>query len=459
MVDINVNKNQGLISAIKTQLNAEQIDTSKCNASIWSQVLEQVTIENEQNKKEGKELIYTKGNDMNGDGHSNFVIFEGVIKFSQKLWDNICRIVKGEIASTKPSTSKPQNNQAVEYTPTNTATSGVDKIEKNNFIDELNEVEQVEPKAELKNNIEKAQKVLIEQLQNFTEQDLQTLGITPAKRDRLLKYLENIIYDNTHDSMQGKGIWIVVSNNCADSDNLANMITMLMHEANHCDENFITKYPEYADKNSICYVEGRDSNSDTIMVNTKAEERACETLGLLTTAILHKKGILEDYKRNDPAYKHSVSEYIDSEGKPTKALKEDIDNWVSSYTNYPEDMKGNITVEHMRNKDVKDVPSSYNRLQIQAGDVIVVKQDDGTTKQVTLGQNGAILSPVDSAPIFQLVNAEFGGRIIFDSLQPTEDEYRLLESRTKQSEKPDFNNYQSVSIMRNGKEIYTAKLY
>jgi hypothetical protein len=50
MVDINVNKNQGLISAIKTKLNAEQIDTSKCNASIWSQVLEQVTIENEQNK-------------------------------------------------------------------------------------------------------------------------------------------------------------------------------------------------------------------------------------------------------------------------------------------------------------------------------------------------------------------------------------------------------------------------
>ena len=32
MVDINVKKNQGLISAIRTQLDAEQIDTSKCNA-------------------------------------------------------------------------------------------------------------------------------------------------------------------------------------------------------------------------------------------------------------------------------------------------------------------------------------------------------------------------------------------------------------------------------------------
>ena len=112
MVDINVNKNQGLISAIKTKLNAEQIDTSKCNASIWSQVLEQVTIENEQNKSEGKNLIYHKGNDMNGDGHSNFVIFQGVIKFSQKLWDNICRIVKGEAIQNNAPAETPLSNQS-----------------------------------------------------------------------------------------------------------------------------------------------------------------------------------------------------------------------------------------------------------------------------------------------------------------------------------------------------------
>ena len=65
--------------------------------------------------------------------------------------------------------------------------------------------------------------------------------------------------------------------------------------------------------------------------------------------------------------------------------------------------------------EAKDVPSDYEKPQILARDVIVVKQDDGTTKQVTLGQNGAILSPFDSAQIFQLINAEFGGRIIFDS--------------------------------------------
>jgi len=455
MVDINVNKNQGLISAIKTKLNAEQIDTSKCNASIWSQVLEQVTIENEQNKKEGKNLIYHKGNDMNGDDHSNFVIFQGVIKFSQKLWDNICRIVKGESIQNNPQVETSQSSHSVQP-PTNPATSGVDKIEKNNFINDFNEIQQVEPTSEMKVNIEKAQKVLTEQLKNFTEQDLQTLGITPEKRDRLLKYLENIIYDGTHDSMQGKGIWIVVSNRCSDTDNLANMITMLMHEANHCDEIFISKYPEYADNNSVRYVEGRDADSEIMLVNTKAEERACETIGLLTTAILHKKGIIkEDYKR----YGAPVSQYIDSNGQPTQALKNDINNWVSGYTNYPEDMRGNITVEHIVDESVNDVPNNYDKLQIQAGDVLVVN-DDGKTKQVTLGSNGAILSPVDSAPIFQLINAEFGGKIIFDDLQPTDDEYNLIESRTGKSERPEKpDNYQTFSIIRNGKEVCSGKLY
>ena len=455
-VSINVNKNQGLISAIKTKLNAEQIDTSKCDASIWSQVLEQVTVENEQNKKEGKNLIYHKGNDMNGDGHSNFVIFQGVIKFSQKLWDNICRIVKGEAIQNNAPAETPLSNQSVVEPPTDPATSGVDKIEKNNFINDFNEIQQVEPTPEMKANIEKAQKVLTEQLKNFTAQDLQTLGITPEKRDRLLKYLENIVYDGTHDSMQGKGIWIVVSNRCSDTDNLANMITMLMHEANHCDENFVNKYPEYADSNSVRYVEGREANSDIMLVNTKAEERACETLGLLTTAILYKKGVIkEDYKR----YGAPVSEYIDSNGQPTQALKNDINNWVSGYTNYPEDMRGNITVEHMVDYGINDVPSNYNKLQIQAGDVLVVN-DDGRTKQVTLGNNGTILSPVDSAPIFQLINAEFGGKIIFDDLQPTDDEYSLIESRTGKPERPQYpNNYQTVSIMRNGRMIYSGRLY
>lgn len=503
MVDINVNKNQGLISAIKAKLNAENIDTSNCNASVWSQILEQVTIENEQNKKDGKQLIYHKGNNMSGDWKSNFVVFQGVINFSQKLWNNICKIVKGEAVNENSA-----NEQSVQQSRSNTFASGIDKIKENNFIDELNQVQQVEPPQELKENIEKAQKILIEQLANFTDRDLQTLGITSQKRDRLIKYLENVIYDGTHNTMQGKGIWIVVSERCQGHEDLANMITMLMHEANHCDENFLSKYPEYADDTTVRYVEGRESNPDIMLVNTKAEERACETLGLLTSAILYKKGVIKkDYER----YGTPVSQYIDSNGQPTQSLRNDVENWVAGYTNYPEDMRGNISAEHMHegmilnllreyyspsaspevkqlfvkykdSEQIQNLLKKYNSLEavneaymalqegsatvfennkkfeIQEGDVLVVN-DDGKSKQVTLGKNGVVFSPVDSAPIFQLVNAEFGGRIILNNVQPTDIEYLTLEYLSGESQVPDFNNYQNVSIIRNGKIIYEGKLY
>lgn len=77
------------------------------------------------------------------------------------------------------------------------------------------------------------------------------MGISSDKRNRLVEYLGNVVYDDTHYTMQGKGIWIVVSNNCKGSNNLANMATMLVHKANHCDENFISKYSEHADESSV----------------------------------------------------------------------------------------------------------------------------------------------------------------------------------------------------------------
>ena len=52
-VNINVNKDQGLISAIKTKLGAENINTSNITWNVWTKILEQVKNENEQNKAEG----------------------------------------------------------------------------------------------------------------------------------------------------------------------------------------------------------------------------------------------------------------------------------------------------------------------------------------------------------------------------------------------------------------------
>ena len=88
MVDINIQKNKGLIFSIKTELQSQNYDTTTADNSIWQKVLEQVKVENEQNKQLGKQTIYSGGNDMYGDGHKNFVVDEGIVKFSQTLWDN-----------------------------------------------------------------------------------------------------------------------------------------------------------------------------------------------------------------------------------------------------------------------------------------------------------------------------------------------------------------------------------
>lgn len=92
MVDINIQKNQGLISSIRTKLSSEGYDISTANGSIWNCIMQQVKVENEQNKQLGKQTIYSGGNDMYGDGHKNFVVDEGIVKFSQTLWDNICKL-------------------------------------------------------------------------------------------------------------------------------------------------------------------------------------------------------------------------------------------------------------------------------------------------------------------------------------------------------------------------------
>lgn len=115
-VSINVNKDQGLVSAIKTKLSAENINTSNISWNVWTKILEQVKNENEQNKAEGKELIYHKGSNASGSGKDNFVIFQGVIKFSQTLWNNICKLAKGEPLNETP-TPNPTHNENIETNP------------------------------------------------------------------------------------------------------------------------------------------------------------------------------------------------------------------------------------------------------------------------------------------------------------------------------------------------------
>ena len=413
MIDINVNKNQGLISAIKTKLNAEQIDTSKCNASIWSQVLEQVTIENEQNKREGKNLIYHKGNDMNGDGHSNFVIFQGVIKFSQKLWDNICKIVKGEpLQNNAPSETLQNISQAEELTHL-TAT-------------------QQQRLQQHKEVVQKSIEIIKAQF------DACGLGdkFKGADKDLFLQCLDEIQYIGNK-SGAGFAKWgtINIETDNEQINTTAQMVKLLIHEANHA------------------FKQRKAEQNGTLNFPTKEEEMECETLALTTTAkMVGKVEGMDDYE----IYNHNISYYQNE-----SLVQNDIgvQHWLEdSYLGLADNLSGDITITHLIDRENVNNNNS-NSLKIQSGDVIKV----GDT-EYTIGEN-AYLEGLNYTSVMQLImhrkasdseevrnsGPELYGHIVFDDMQPTE--YEKQELQKANSDYTHGSEGIKFTITRGGKTI------
>lgn len=329
--------------------------------------------------------------------------------------------------------------------------------------------------SDLKQNIEKAQSYLLQQLPNLSDEDLKKMNISPEKRDRIMEYLKNITYDTDHDTMQGMGSGIVVSTNCKGSENLANMITMLMHEANHCDEKYLSKYPEDSEAADLRH---RDSDGNPIkptkdFVNTKEEERACETLGLLTTAVLIKNGTLKGYDNygrygndsNGVDGHNRVTDYLTNK----ELLKADVNGWVSAYTNYPEGLNNaGLTVEHLRGGDDKvkvNLPSEImaQKLELKAGDKVTI---NGTEYSLGNGENGIVLSPMDSIPVFQVIpKGDTGlqglGRIVFDDVPITEEEKTFFNHQHNNQDCFGFlnNGYQEIVFTRNDGTTIKGKFY
>ncbi len=455
MVEIYINSNQGITSAIKAKLNEQGYDTSEMTGSIWTQVMQEVAKENAKNLKEGKEAIYRGGSDLFGSGHENFVVDKGPKQIAQNLWNKIVSIVCGK------STVKAESPITTENV---SSTADVNKV---NSVPETRTTSAVEPPAELKQNVEKAQTYLTNQLTNLSKEDLGTMGISEAKRDRILEYLKNITYDTDHDSAQAKGAGIVFSTQCKDTDNLANMVTLLMHEANHCDENYLDMYPEDSESGDLRH---RNSNGNPVArkrLNTKEEERACETLGLMTTAVLIKKGVLkgyDDYGRyggdNNGKPNNPVTSYLDN----PDLLKNDIDNWVSGYTNYPEGLNNaGLTVEHLKHIGLPENIQSQS-IQLKAGDIIKVGD-----KEYTLGgDNGLVLAPMDSIPVFQMIpNGDVNngniGNIVFDEVKPDKQELEFFNGQNNNDnyiyDVLNRDNPETVVVIRDGKLLYTGKKY
>ena len=460
MVDIHIQKNQGITSAIKTELKNQGYDTTKITGSIWQQVMNEVSTQNSKNVQEGKKAIFTGGTDLKGDYHKNFVVQEGVIELAQNLWNKIISIVTGKPQTDKPSQTAPASDTGSVHQSENvSSTADISKI---NDVRGTRKTNELDPPADKKQNVEKARNYLTDQLKSLSSEDLQVLGISEAKRDRILEYLKNITWGNGHDSAEAKGAGIVFSIHCEDTDKLANMVTMLMHEANHCDENYLDCHPEDSEIGDLRH---RNNNGEPVInhsVNTKEEEKACETLGLLTTAILIQKGVLQGYdnygRYGNP--QNPVTKYLED----NNLLRDDVSNWANeSYTNYPEGINdASITVEHLKNKKVNLPDNVKNKepLQLKMGDIIKI----GDKSYILGGGNGGVvLSPMDSIPVFQmLINGDteqFEGILTFDKHEPCEEELTFYNQQNKGNEWTPSKDYEPIEIRRDGQIICTGKKY
>ena len=292
---------------------------------------------------------------------------------------------------------------------------------------------------DLQKNIETARIKTIESLKGLSNEDLDKIGIDSDKRDRLIGYLETIYYDaqETSNTMQALTIdgkpFISVNEKLMDYDNMANMITMLLHEANHCDREFL----------------GRKAG------NNKAEESECERIGCMTTALLiqrnalpysDKYGNYQNYGRYPMGEKpHPFVDYI----KDPTLFENDINNWVSGYTNYPDDDSCAITLEH------NDKSLESKKIKIEYGDIVKIGN-----RELKIGQD-CMLDGMNSQPIFQIscFNGEEGvSNIVFDDLKPSEVE----KQRCGRSSLDENERLQKVVITRkqaDGSEIVLCTGY
>ncbi len=451
MVQINVSNGQGVTQAIASKLNMSASDCKKVDISIWNQVMSEV-----KNAQAQGNNIYSGGEDTNkiayNGGNNNwktdFKTQTGVFEIAENFWNKIVELLTGKPAVTN--TSKVQSTENVK---------DVKAVSNVNLTDQTEAV----PSEKLKTDVQNAQKVLNDNLKNMSSTDLREIGISEAKRDRLIGYINNIHYeDEKYGSAQAKkdAIWVSTS---ASYSSPEDMIKLLVHEANHCDENYLFEHPEMSDNTDTRHRDSEGNPVSGVRINTIEEEKMCERTALLTTAKLMDKGVLSgNYAPYTPPpqfraagedlSKYSVTNYL----KDRTQLENDLNGWIlRSYPGVVENLSGDVTIRHM---------GQEKGLDIKSGDVVKIGD-----KSYTIGEKGLYLSAMGRTTACQL--AEFdssgnskgiAGNIVFDGMEPSQNELQSLYGYgnfVKQNDDGSFvmnTNNTPVQIIRNGEVIYNG---
>lgn len=453
MVEIQIVKNQGITSAIRAKLDEQGYDTSKLTGSVWTKVMQEVSAENAKNLQEGKEALYEGGSDLSGDTHKNFVVHAGPLEIAQNLWNKIVALVTGK------QTVKPAENNVTGVT----SAGRVNNVEQVNLTKDVKTTE-VEPPVNLKKDVNIAQATLTKGLAEMSSEDLADIGLSEAKRDRMLNYIKNIHYNaDGYGSAQAieNGIW--VSSSCTYSSP-EDLVKLLMHEANHCDENYLFNHPEESDINDTRHRDANGQPLNSPRINSVEEEKACEKIALLTTAKLIDKGVLsgknyapyappEQFRTpGEDLAKYNVTNYLTDNSQ----LENDLSGWIErSYPGLVENLSGDVTIRH---------PMQKSGFEIKSGDVVKIGG-----KEYTIGQDGCYLSAAGRTTVCQLAfhNGDnvkgIAGGIILNGMEPTQSELQSLYNPANPLVKLNADgtyalnqNNTAVQIIRDGKVIYSG---
>lgn len=338
--------------------------------------MQQVKAENEENVSNGKQKIYSGGSDLQGSGHSNFVVKEGIVKFSQALWDKICSFF------TKKTIDVATNNTVQN-------TSNVKSV--TNITLEENE-------ARHKQVVDEAVKYIEA---NFDNSPLTQHFKTPEDKQLFLQCLKEVVYDKekTGAGHAEKGIIHIETNN-KNVNSLAEMTKLLIHEANHA------------------FLERKSMQNNTLNFPTKAEELECESLALTTMAYLVK--LYPEKMKDYEIYGKPISSYTNME-----ATKKDggVVNWLNGYQQLADDLSGNITIQHNAQRN----PNSP-KVEIKSGDIITVQGEPpkiiGTTCFMEGVDNTALGQVIMHNKDFSTPKIVIDGRFAFDNVPPTNEELK-----------------------------------
>lgn len=436
-------KKGGITQGIAKELGLTSAECKQISGSIWTQVI------NEFNNEQNMNVQNNRGETPNAS--NSYVVHENaVITFSKECWSKIVGLINSALG---------KNIQVEEAEDTTGAATA--QATQTTTVQEVQTNSKVEPPPELKAGIDNAVTLIKSELNNLSEQELKTLNISAEKRDRLLRYIDNISYDDFDGSAYSTGSSIVLSTKYQEVDNVGSLIAILMHEANHCDETYLSQHPEYSDNNNYRFRDENSNPQNNRVCNSIEEEKSCETLGMLTVALLAKKGAIGDYSRYN---NHSVKDYIDSKGNPTNLLKDDINQWVKVYSNLPTDLNGNLTVLHtneLNDDSINLTQEEKNQsIQIKSGDIVRVGN-----KEYTIGAGKFILaSTIGNLPVFDIngqSDEPFASNIVFDDIVPNQSELDYMSTQTGNQDDKTLLNRGSipVQIIRSGKVIYTGKSY